>query len=519
MARRASLGAISVLLLLAALIPVPVVAAGSAFPQGVASYATHDQAILWARVTKAGKVAYKVATDGKFNKVVKKGSATAAKGDNFIVQPTVTGLSPSKNYFYRFTFGGASKSGRFRTLPDPASAQTFDFSISGDSDVLWKNHPSKQDEPFALLRRIKETNPDFFIYLGDTIYSDSETGAEPALTLQEKWAKYRANRVPATKALLGRVSTWAQWDDHEFINDFDGAVLQQTDPALYAAGFDAFMDYFPVPDGPTYRKIDVGSQADFFMLDERSFRTQSPDEEDSPCRDAEGELDLAPQLPESYREFFLNLGPTDPACLDHLADPTRTMLGLEQKTWLKENLLTSDATWKFIINEVPMSQLFGVPYDRWEGYQAERTELLNFIGDNNIENVVFLTTDIHANWAGPLYADITAENAKPKAYEITSGPIQTCYLECEFDEILGEGATDRLFNAFKIYNLIDFDCVNYRAYGYGTVEVSNDPAVPLSAVWRTQQKGTQPGGKIMPDMGKPGDLCEEQVAPGTYPVP
>lgn len=522
MLRRTLVAVVAIATVAVALVPAPVGAAAFRFPNGVASYATHDQAILWARVDRARTVKYQVSKAKDFAKVVKKGEATAAAGDDFIVQPTVSGLNPGTKYFFRFLSGDAVSRGRFRTLPDPARAPSFDFSVSADSDVLWKDHPSPQDEPFALLRRIKETNPDFFIYLGDTIYSDSETvvggvPVDPALTLEEKWAKYRANRVAATKALLKSVSTWAQWDDHEFINDFDGAVLSQTDPDLFEAGMEAFFDYFPIPDGPTYRKIDVGSEADFFMLDERSFRTQSPDEEDSPCRDAEGDLDLAPQLPANYRDLFLDLGPTDPECLSHLADPTRTMLGLEQKTWLKENLLTSDATWKFIINEVPMVQLFGLPYDRWEGYEAERTELLNFIRDNDIQNVVFLTTDIHANWAGPLYVDITDDNPRAAAYEVTSGPIQTCNLQCEFDAILGEGSTDQLFNAFKFYRLIDFDCVHYKTYAYVTVTTPSDPASPLEMEWRNQKKATGGGGKLVPDLQKAGDFCVEELAPGVYP--
>ena len=42
-------------------------------------------------------------------------------------------------------------------------------------------------------------------------------------------------------------------------------------------------------------------------------------------------------------------------------------------------------------------QNFGIPVagDRWEGYAAERTDLLRFIKENNIKNVVFATGDFH----------------------------------------------------------------------------------------------------------------------------
>jgi phosphodiesterase/alkaline phosphatase D-like protein len=36
------------------------------------------------------------------------------------------------------------------------------------------------------------------------------------------------------------------------------------------------------------------------------------------------------------------------------------------------------------------------PYDRWEGYAAERRSLLTFL-HSRVRNVVFLTTDFHAN--------------------------------------------------------------------------------------------------------------------------
>ena len=47
------------------------------------------------------------------------------------------------------------------------------------------------------------------------------------------------------------------------------------------------------------------------------------------------------------------------------------------------------------MNEVPIQKMYFVPYDRWEGYNAEREALLKFL-QKNVRNVVFLTTDLHA---------------------------------------------------------------------------------------------------------------------------
>ena len=398
------------------------------------------------------------------------------------------------------TAAGSSPVGTFKTLPGAASTAPLTFSISGDADVLWTDHPDGPTASLAIFDRVRETAPDFFIYLGDTMYSDSETSVEPALTKQEKWAKYRANRNGPAKRLFKSVSTWVGWDDHEVINDFDGAVLSQTDPALLQAGRDAFNDYWPIEEDIYYRDVPVGANSELFFLDERSYRSQSPDELDSPCRDAEGDLDIAPTMPEGDRAA-LGLPPVDPACLAHVFDPSRTMLGNEQLAWLQQGLLESTARWKFIVNEVPMVQLFVGPYDRWEGYHAERDALLNFIRDNGITNVVFLTTDIHANIGGRVYVD-KANDQLPVAYEIVAGPIQTCTLRCGVDRILGPGSADNLRQFLQFRGLVDVDCVDFDTYGYATVSVPTEG--PLGVQWRSNERARTGGGKLI-------EGCDEQV--------
>jgi phosphodiesterase/alkaline phosphatase D-like protein len=47
------------------------------------------------------------------------------------------------------------------------------------------------------------------------------------------------------------------------------------------------------------------------------------------------------------------------------------------------------------MNEVPIQKMYFLPYDRWEGYNAERESLLRFL-QAKVRNVVFITTDLHA---------------------------------------------------------------------------------------------------------------------------
>lgn len=94
--------------------------------------------------------------------------------------------------------------------------------------------------------------------------------------------------------------------------------------------------------------------------------------------------------------------------------PIGTMLGKEQKAWWKATMLASDATWKLWGNEVPMMRMRvndvggALFFDRvlngdaWDGYPFERRELLSYLRAQNIKNVVVLTGDFHAHFAGVL---------------------------------------------------------------------------------------------------------------------
>ena len=80
-------------------------------------------------------------------------------------------------------------------------------------------------------------------------------------------------------------------------------------------------------------------------------------------------------------------------------DPTRSMLGQVQLARLEHDLLDAQSkgiTWKFVNISVPI-QNFGpiLAADRYEGYAAERNQLLKFINDNHIENVVFVSAETH----------------------------------------------------------------------------------------------------------------------------
>ena len=60
--------------------------------------------------------------------------------------------------------------------------------------------------------------------------------------------------------------------------------------------------------------------------------------------------------------------------------------------------------------------------DRWEGYAAQRTELLAFIQTQRIPNVIFLAADLHASLITAVSLDPIAK-PDPIATEVVVGPI------------------------------------------------------------------------------------------------
>ena len=88
------------------------------------------------------------------------------------------------------------------------------------------------------------------------------------------------------------------------------------------------------------------------------------------------------------------------------------MLGADQKDWLKLSLKNSDAAWKVLGSSVPMLQfgfdtsikggsIDGILWsDSWDGYPVELKEITAFIRDENIANIVSLSGDRHAHFAG-----------------------------------------------------------------------------------------------------------------------
>lgn len=394
------------------LTPLPSSPEATTLVNGVASGDTNQTStILWAGSTAVGPVTFEYSTDASFNTIL--GTLKATVIDPSVpVKAGLAGLTPGTPYYYRVTDAqGDTAIGQFRTPNPPGTRQGLRFGVSGDL--------KGELAPFVSLQNADERNLDFFVQMGDMIEADSESPALPGITQAKTLEQFRAKHnevysprfgLNTWKDLRATTSIYATWDDHDVTNDFAGGAtpadspqkqnlfgsattgfVNQT-PAFHQA-LQAFQDYFPLREdqfyGNTgdarttnrrklYRSNTFGSDAATFVLDLRSFR-------DAPL----------PFVAENAPQERLNQQLTDAFA------PNRTMLGAAQLAELKADLLAAEQsgiTWKFIMSTVPM-QHFGVAVmgERWEGYAAERADLLNFIEQNQIKNVVFITGDFHGS--------------------------------------------------------------------------------------------------------------------------
>ena len=484
------------LALLALLLLAPSAHAARGFSFGVAAGdVTAKSAVLWGKANKRGGYSLDVATNRRFRNF-KPHFVVARKGRDNTVQKRVGRLKPNTRYWFRFVGNRGKRSdvGTFRTAPRASQNKAVEFAWSGDQDF---NPQPGQTKPFwndgGVLRRMKAERNAFNVMLGDTIYSDSEVPNRLfpiALSVKQKWAKYKVNLGNrALRALRGSAGFYSQWDDHEFVNDFSPAEnafdngVNLNGGTLYNRGERAFRDYAPVRwtrrDG-LYRKFRWGRNLEVFFLDERSFRSANADEGGVCNNPQTGRPDFAPTVPQTTRTAFAPAyppfaQPVPQACTDRIRDPNRTYLGQRQLTRFLRDVKRSTARFKVIMNELAIQQYYINPYDRWEGFEAERQRVLS--GLQGVKNVIFLSTDVHATLINDARFQ-TLESGGPRnsgITDVTVGPVATANFQIEIDDATSPGVGALADGAFLTPQPpagVGMRCSVLDKFSYGQVRVT-----------------------------------------------
>ncbi|PZU52101.1 MAG: alkaline phosphatase [Thauera sp.] len=424
-------------------------ATDSLFQHGVASGdPLSDRVIIWTRVspTRPGTVAvmWEVALDARFSRIIRRGRVLTGEDIDYTVKADVLGLPAAARLYYRFRADGQlSPVGRTRTLPAGAVEQVklAVFSCS--------NYPAGYFHVYAEAARLDDLHA--AIHLGDYIYEYPRGGyasgdaaalgrvSEPAgeiLTLDDyriRHAQYRTD--PDLQALHAALPVIAVWDDHEIANDTwrDGAEnhsegLEGLFTERRAAAIKAYHEWMPTrvtdPAQPEriYRSFRFGNLLSLHMLDTRVIG-----------RDRQMD----------YADYFGATGFDGARFADDLADPNRTLLGVEQNDWLGLQLAQSDTTWDLLGQQVLMGRMNipaplvlgqisfsaysalvvkaqtapatltpqeqavlaqpAIPYnlDAWDGYAVARETVLGTARALD-KNLVVLSGDTHNAWASDL---------------------------------------------------------------------------------------------------------------------
>jgi len=419
--------------------PAQVVAAQ--LPSRVASgEITSKSVLLWARPMVTGPVRFEVCAQADFSTLVYDEQSFPSNG----VLPgkvRVGGLTPGTSYWYRATdAAGNSDVGKFRTAQAADKRFGLKFGISGDG--------RGDNLPFHSLANAVDEELDFFVYMGDSIYADIESPALPGVAQAANLRQFLAKHFEVLSSnaagqnylgdLRAATAFFATIDDHEVTNDFAGGAHPSSraifgtlgdfinETPLFEVGLEAFERAYPISgrhyedtgDPRTafkrklYRTQDFGLDASIFLLDARSFR-------DEPL--------AAPDL-------------TNPATIGlflfQAFSAGRTMLGEAQIDELEADLLASQkrgVLWKFVLVPEPIQNLGPLQgQDRFEGYAAERTRLLDFIVQNDIKNVVFMCADIH----GTVVNDLSYQLG-PGLPQIPTGIFEASTGAVAFDQPFG----------------------------------------------------------------------------------
>jgi len=252
------------------------------------------------------------------------------------------------------------------------------------------------------------------------------------------------------------------WDDHETANDSykDGAENHDADEGDWEVrksnGKQAFYEWLPMrntENNKMYRSISYGDMAEIIVLDTR----------------LEGRTKQAESVNDA-----------------DFASEDRTILGETQREWFKDKLANSDAQWKLVANQVVFSPLAmealialtelaeQIVVDIWQGYPADQTQMVNFITENDISNIAFLTGDVHVTFG----LDVTPDPANPDAYNPETGEgsiavemVTPSITSDGYDETLGTAFADIIQTALGNTNP-QLKKVNLFDHGYYVLDVT-----------------------------------------------
>ena len=288
-----------------------------------------------------------------------------ALGNDFNpLQFTIGWLNVNTTYEYSILLNGKSsgKGGSFTTKDLwqwRKPAPDFSFLTGG---CAYFNEPQydRPGKPYggdsSIFETMAKEKAAFMLWTGDNWYTrEVDYNSEWGL-----WYRAHHDRAqPVLQNLLKAMPQIATWDDHDYgPNDIGKSYI------LKEESRNVFMSYFCNPsygqNGQGIYTMTSWGDVDIFMTDDRWFRS------------------------EDKMQDSVNGQP----------NPAKRMLGEQQMEWLKNSLLFSQAPFKIVmIGSQVLNPLS--PFEKLGQYPVEYNELMDFLRDNKINGVFFLSGDRH----------------------------------------------------------------------------------------------------------------------------
>ena len=382
-----------------------------AMPEGVASGdVTSDRAVVWSRTDRPARMVVEYATTERFANPFRRVGPAALEPSDYTARVILTDLPAGQRIFYRVMFQDLSdlktwslpQAGSFRT-PEAAKAGR-DLTLAWSADTVGQGWGLNTEwGGLRMYDAMRRAEPDVFINCGDTIYADqivvpevklddgsvwrnvvTEAKSKVAETLDEYRGNYKYNLLDGhMRRFNSEVSQIVLWDDHEVRDNWyetrdlssDDRYKVKSVALLAARGRKAFFEFNPIAppgDDPdrVYRTLPLGPLVDVFALDLRSYRGANS-------------VNRQPSM-----------------------TPESAILGSGQLADLKTRLAASRATWKVMACDMPIGLVVRDGASFFEavangdsgaplGRELEFADLLRFIRDRRIQNVVWITGDVH----------------------------------------------------------------------------------------------------------------------------
>jgi len=318
----------------------------------------------------------------------------------------------------------------FRTFPDKDSIQDKVSFLLGSCrypGLLWKI--KEADRIFGPMLSHFDSGPDaarFTLMIGDQVYADTLNRLLPvgrADTYEEFQERYQtAFGSPNMRRLLRTSPTYMMLDDHEIEDNWTQDQLRDAGKhRLFNYAIGAYMSYEWSHSPRTwgrllYYKFDCGGYP-FFVLDTRTQRFKD---------DAEGLEDNhmlgRPQIDRQHLGQLQQL-------LNWLSDQQKLRGNVPKfigsSSVFAPNAMDERLSGEGVPNLFRGNEKRRGDSDSWPAYPRTRQAILQHIVDNHIENVVFLTGDIHCANIARMEIEVNAKQPAARSlglhlYDITS---------------------------------------------------------------------------------------------------